>query len=69
MARQKEVLSVTVTVDCIKMLEAFVKAESQAGWSTNKSQVVNNAVMEYIQRNSNRNQVLPQNTKSESNAD
>ena len=51
MTRRKEVLSVTVTADCVTALTAFVEAESAAGWATNKSQVVNNAIMEFIARN------------------
>ena len=63
MTRRKEVLSVTVTADCVAALTAFVEAESQAGWATNKSQVVNNAIMEFIARNKERANAIPSSFK------
>ena len=59
MARKKEVLSVTVTQDCIALLTKFVEDECKTGWATNKSQVVNNAIIEFINRNRKRENALP----------
>ena len=59
MARKKEVLSVTVTQDCIALLTKFVEEECKNGWATNKSQVVNNAILEFIGKNRKRDQALP----------
>lgn len=63
MARKKAVLSVTVTGDCMTALNEFLEAEERAGWATNKSQVVNNAVMEFIARNKNRQSAVPSSYK------
>lgn len=63
MSRRKAVLSVTVTADCIAALNEFLDAEERAGWATNKSQIVNNAVMEFIARNKNRSQAVPSSFK------
>jgi hypothetical protein len=59
MTRRKAVLSVTVTSDCLVALNEFLAEEERAGWATNKSQVVNNAVMEFIARNKNRKSAVP----------
>jgi len=69
MARRKAVLSVTVTGDCMAALNDFLEAEERAGWATNKSQVVNNAVMEFIARNKNRATAVPSSYKQLSEQD
>lgn len=59
MSRRKIVLSVTVTPDCISALDKFVEEEIKNGWATNKSQVVNNAILEFISRNRKRTTAMP----------
>jgi hypothetical protein len=61
--RRKAVLSVTITLDCATALNDFVEAENKAGWSTNKSQIVNNAIMEFIARNRERANAIPSSYK------
>lgn len=61
--RNKAVLSVTITTDCATALNDFVEAEIKSGWSTNKSQVVNNAIMEFIARNRERTNAIPSSYK------
>lgn len=53
MARKREVLSVTVTAECIALLNEFVDQMIAQGWATNKSMVVNNAVIDFIKQSKN----------------
>jgi len=57
--RKKNVLSVTVTPDALTALNKFVDDELKAGWATNKSQVVNNAILEFVTKNRARTHVIP----------
>lgn len=59
MARRKEVLSVTVSPVCIEALRQFIVDEAKSGWAINKSQVVNNAILEFIARNKDRDNAMP----------
>jgi hypothetical protein len=59
MPRQREVLSVTVTKECIELLNTFVERQCKNGWATNKSMVVNNAIIDFIQRSAQRPDGIP----------
>lgn len=59
MPRKREVLSVTVTAECIDLLTRFVEQQCKSGWATNKSMVVNNAIIDFIQRTQESNNGIP----------
>jgi predicted transcriptional regulator len=59
MPRKREVLSVTVTAECIDLLNKFVERQCANGWATNKSMVVNNAIIDFIQRSQSSNAGIP----------